>query len=111
MVDVVSTETSESDCDIEGRPGNQIAGAGVGVRAHEHSDRQTCRLYVQSAIEANLGIGMLGGRADDDRRKRGKQGVVVVGGSPRKLAPVASQSGRRDRREEIRESSDHSRRR
>ena len=66
MVDVVSTETSESDCDIESRPRNQIAGAGVGMRAHEHSDRQTCRLYAQSAFEIDLEIGMLGGRGDDD---------------------------------------------
>lgn len=36
----VSSEAFRPDCDIEGRPGEQVAGARVGVRAHEHDDRQ-----------------------------------------------------------------------
>lgn len=35
-----SSEACRPDCDIEGRPGEQVAGARVGVRAHEHDDRQ-----------------------------------------------------------------------
>ena len=108
--EAVSTEVTEDDGDI-GRPREgQIAGSRVGMRAHEYRGQQNCRRTDQS--EVNLGIKVVSRsvKAGDDQCRRA-QGVVVVRRSLRKLAPSASQSGKRDKQEEVRKSSNHSWRR
>lgn len=49
VIGEVSNEAFEPDCDIESRPRKQVAGARVGMRAHEHDDRQLCRLTAEDA--------------------------------------------------------------
>jgi hypothetical protein len=93
----------------EDRPGEEVAGARVGMRAHEYNDQQIA--FVLTKIR-RLGIRCCqGGQSERRSLCEGTRRCCSCGSDPRKPAPSASQLGRRDRQEEIQRSSDHSRRR